>query len=170
MLVAIETSYSVLLSYESFESHKSCSNSLRVQASRVLTVMIRWNLETYWEFSEETGAFGLLGLVSFHIVKSCFWWSSSPARFQLHQPVGVTYDYVDTERFGFSSDVFVYTSFAERFWVLGHTIDSDFPKAVQFLFIGQNNKITPFERALKVLNFDVWLEELLLEKFWALGH
>jgi len=46
------------------------------------TVVIRSNLKTDSEFSEQTGTFGPLGLVSsFQNVKLCLWWRSSPATF-----------------------------------------------------------------------------------------
>jgi len=45
------------------------------------------------------------------------------------------------ESFGLSFDVFVDTSFVEKFCVLGHRLDSHFPELLQFQCIWQSNKI-----------------------------
>jgi hypothetical protein len=46
-----------------------------------------------------------------------------------------------TKSSGLSFDVFVDTNFVEKFCVLGHSLDSDFPEPLQFQCIGQSNKI-----------------------------
>ena len=66
--------------------------------------------------------------------------------------------------------LFVDTSFAQKFRVLGHGLDSDFPEPTQFQCIGQSNKIYSSKERSKLYVLIYEMMNLLLEKFWKFGH
>jgi len=64
-------------------------------------------------------------------------WIGQISRFSRAMPLMTLFC---AENFGLSFDVFVDTSIAEKFWVLGHRQDSDFLGPLQFQCIGQSNE------------------------------